>query len=210
MAADDGEKIVLTEQHFINIFKHLMRLYADAHDLDTVQMRQVKVQQYVEWCLHEGHPVTSEDLVDIPEQLKVPRGALEFIWETFQSPYSACQVLQPIWPTLVLSGQPPAKHQPSAILLSVTVLFRDDRVLQMQVSTPWHPEKPITDGFLAALLNSQMHSLADTIGTQGLDRLYQEHAQNLADRLGGATIHKVEIPGVAPPLASPEKGEPHE
>jgi hypothetical protein len=178
-----SNEAAVTETQFIEIFKYLMRLFADAHDLDTKAMRSVKVKDFVEWCVANEHPISTADMEAIMPQLNVPAGVLEFIWGVFQNPYDACQVLLPIWPSLVLSGQPPCLHQPKALLFAFTALFADNTVLQMQAQTPWDPKKKLTDGFLCSLLLAQSNNMINMLGHVGLDQLWKQYGQPLPERL---------------------------
>lgn len=192
MSQDASQPVAVTEQQFISIFKYLMRRYAEDKELDTKQMRSVTIRDLVTFCTAVNLPICDSD--EIVATLKVPVEAIDFVWKVFQDPFASCQILQPIWPTLILSGQPPIKHQPAAFIVSVTAAFADNHVLQMQAQTPWNPNKPLTDGFLCALLLSQMNSLVQTIGEQGLDQLYVRFAQDLGERLDG-TVKKVVVEG---------------
>ena len=190
----EGKRVEVTEENLITILKHLMRLYADAHDLDTQQMCSVKIQEFVEWCTANEHPICPEDMTEITASLQgVGEDVLEFIWACFQNPYAACQILQPLWPALVLSGQPPCKHQPVCFLLAFTAMFDDHTVLQMQAQTPWDPKRPITDGFLCSLLLAQMGNMINMTGHIGLDELWAKYAQPLPERMQG-DIRKVIVP----------------
>jgi len=176
-----GKPQASTEQRIVSLLKLLFRTYAVDHELDSEQLRTVKMPSFAQYSTSATDWYHSADTrAKIQDALQLQDEDFESVFTLLQDPWSAAALLAPVWHMLALSGQPPVKHIPEFLHVSLTIGWNTNstaaKALRIQIPTAWKQGAPLTNGFLCSLLKDQFDGMLQTIAGNGLDALYEQHA----------------------------------
>lgn len=174
------------EQRIVRLLKTMFRLYAEHKDLDTEELRSVTMQDFTEWT--QAYPdrwCAGQARDELISKLGILETDIYTVDRVLSSPWTAVQLLQPLWPMLALSGQAPIRHLPEFVHVAVTFAFDpgsiNEKGLQLQAGHRLDLSSAMTDGFLCALLKDMADGLLQTIAGNGVDALYSKYAQPIGE-----------------------------
>lgn len=173
------------EQRIVTLLKYLFQEFAHSENLDTEQMRNVQMREFVKHATTDATWYFNAEVQEgLRDTLKLRKEDIEAVWECFKDPWTAAALLHPVWHMLVLAGQPPVKHIPEFLHIAVTIAWDpqtpNEKALQIQIPTKWKPGSPLTNGFLCSLLKDQFDGVLQTIAGNGLDKLYDKYAVSMS------------------------------
>jgi len=175
----------IEQQHVVDILRYCVRQYAVYHELTTSDYAQITKEKLVEWCLHEKLPISCVEEICAsqykgtgaqPAGSVITPSAVHTVWDLLQNPYVITELLTALWPWLT-DVRPPLEIRPLQLMIGVNVIFRDRTALQISTTVPEFKDKPISSGFVAALVYEQLAGIITTLSQNGVDAMRAEHAE---------------------------------
>lgn len=172
------------EQRLFGIFKYLFGEWVAEQDYDTEQMQKANAGKFIDWC-RANWALKQPELTALVDNM--PPGdddPLATAGKLLDNDWNVWQVLFVWWPILSLAGRQPLQNRPAFLHVSFTFGFPDGRGVQLSIPTQNGGEEHFKhDGYLCALLRSQVERVIESIGEQGLDALYEKFGVPLLSSL---------------------------
>lgn len=190
MSTNEKIEVEFDSNELIAVCKYLYRQCAIDLDVDAEELNKITMERFVNWCL--DRKVFERDRDELTARLNLRPRAWDSIHELFQgSPWACASVLYPIWLTVALQHRPPLRNGIGFVHVAVTVGYRDQRVGQIAGATEFAPGMAQTDGFLAALISSQLTTIVQQLAHFGFDRIHDEFAGDSSEQQADTRMRPV-------------------
>lgn len=171
------------QMYTMAVLRSCFRDYAEASDLDTEQMTQVTMGDFVRWCRVHRSPLSK--LQDFSQQ-GVPEVMVQVVWDQFINPgddFVSALALSPLWDALRLSGRHALPAKASAIRLGCEIFFESKRVMGQQVALPLPDFLRSSEGMVLSFVQAAFAGLVATMKSPSLAHNYQHHTISVPEEL---------------------------
>lgn len=177
----------IVPQHIVDILRYCLRQYGVFHEMTTEDMTSITIEDLVNWCKVRRYPVAHKEAIcehtydgsgSQPAGSRIAAEAVDTVWKQLQNPFAAVKLLMPIWPW-ILEKRPPLACRPVMMELTLSLVFPNRTAVQISIATRFD-DKPMTSGFLAALVYDQALGQANNLAINGVDAIREQHAQPCA------------------------------